>query len=326
MAPPMIQRRHFTLAAAASVLPFRAQAGPYPSQPVRAIVSNAPGTGTDIAARFLATQLSRQWGVPVVVENKAGAGGALGTDYVAKAAPDGASILFSTGAHFGLPVLYDRLGFDAKADFTPVASFAQAPIVLFVPADSPFRTVQDLIDAAKKAPDSLSYASPGAGTASHLAAVMMAHHAGIRMLHVPYKSASQAALEVASGQAQLGFNGTGATLPLLQAGRIRMLALSSLKRSSALPQVPTLDESGLKGYEFVTSILALVRAGTPAPIVETVGAALTAAAGQPEFAALCKAQGLDVAIQGPAELKVSSPREFDKWKRLVELAGVKASN
>ncbi|MFT3721882.1 Bug family tripartite tricarboxylate transporter substrate binding protein [Pseudorhodoferax sp.] len=319
----MIHRRHFTLAAAAGILPLWAQASTYPSQPVRAVVSNAAGTGTDITARFMAGQLAKRWGVPVFVENKAGAGGALGTDYVAKAPPDGTNILFSTGAHFGLPVLYDKLSFDAKADFTPVASFAQAPIVLFVPADSPFKTVKDVVDAAKKAPDSLSYASPGAGTSSHLAAVMMAHQAGILMQHVPYKSASQAALEVASGQAQLGFNGTGATLPLLQAGKIRMLAISSLKRSPSLPQVPTLDESGLKGYEFVTSILALVRAGTPAAIVDTIGAALTAAAGQPEFRELCKAQGLDVVIQGPAELKVSAPKEFDKWKQLVELAGLK---
>lgn len=320
----MIHRRHFILTAAAA-LPFAARASAYPSQPVRAVVSNAPGTGTDITARFIANQMAKAWGVPVFVENKAGAGGAIGTDYVAKTAPDGTNILFTTGAHFSFPALYDKLAFDAKADFIPVASFAQAPIVVFVPADSPFKTVQDLVDAAKKTPDSLSYASPGAGTSSHLAAVMMATQAGIRMQHVPYKSASLAALEVASGQTQVGFNGTGVTLPLLQAGRIRILAVSSLMRSASLPQVPTLDESGLKGYEFVTPILALVRAGTPAPTVQAIGAAMTAAAAQPEFLELCKAQGLDVAIQGPAALQVSAPREFDKWKRLVDLADVKAT-
>ncbi|WP_198968759.1 Bug family tripartite tricarboxylate transporter substrate binding protein [Xylophilus sp. ASV27] len=319
----MIQRRHFTLAVACAGLPFAARAAAYPSQPVRAIVSNAPGTGTDITARFITTQMGRKWGESVFVENKAGAGGVLGTDFVAKTAPDGYNILFTTGAHFSFPALYDKLTFDARADFTPVAAFAQAPIVVFVPADSPFKTVQDVVDASKKTPDSVSYSSPGAGTSSHLAAVMLAHQAGIHMLHVPYKSASQAALEVASGQAQVGFNGTGATLPLLQAGRIRILAVSSLKRSASLPQVPTLDESGLKGYDFVTPILALVRAGTPTPIVETIGAAMMAAAAMPEFKDLCQAQGLDVAIQGPAELKVSAPREFDKWKRLVDLAGVK---
>ncbi len=323
----MIHRRHFTLTAAAIALPLatRAQAA-YPRQPVRAIVSNAPGTGTDIMARFMTNQLGKKWGVPVFVENKAGAGGALATDLVAKSAPDGYNILFTTGAHFSFPALYEKLVFDAKADFTPVAVFAQAPIVVFVPADSPFKTVQDVIDASKKSPNSVSYASPGAGTSSHLAAVMLSTQAGIRMLHVPYKSASQAALEVASGQAQVGFNGTGVTLPLLQAGKIRILAVSSLKRSASLPQVPTLDESGLKGYDFVTPILALVRAGTPTPVVETIGASLTNAAAQPEFRELCKVQGLDVAVQGPAELRISAPKEFDKWKRLVSLAGVKATN
>lgn len=320
----MLNRRSFSAALACSTLPLSVRAAAYPSQPVRAIVSNAPGTGTDITARFITKQMGDKWRVPVFVENKAGVGGALGTDFVAKAAPDGYNILFTTGAHFSFPALYEKLVFDARADFTPVASFAQAPIVMFVPADSPFKTVQDVIDASKKTPNSVSYASPGAGTSSHLAAVMMSSQAGIRMLHVPYKSASQAALEVASGQVQVGFNGTGATLPLLHAGKIRILAVSSLKRSASLPQVPTMDESGLKGYDFVTPILALVRAGTPQPIVDAIGGALIDAASQPAFKELCKAQGLDVAIQGPAELKVSAPKEFDKAKRLVDLAGVKA--
>ncbi|QKD44818.1 tripartite tricarboxylate transporter substrate binding protein [Alicycliphilus denitrificans] len=322
----MIHRRSFSIALAAAALPLAARAQDYPKQPVRGIVSNAPGTGTDITARFITKQMSQKWGVPVFVENKAGAGGALATDYVAKAAPDGYNILFTTGAHYGLPALYEKLAFDAQADFIPVAALAQSPIVVFVPADSPFKTVQDLIDAAKKSPNSLSYSSPGGGTSSHLAAVMMNNQAGIRMLHVPYKSASQSALDVASGQVPVGFNGTGAALPLLHAGKIRILAISSRKRSATLPQVPTLDEAGLKGYDFVVPILALVRAGTPAPIVDAIGAAATAAAAQPEFQELCKAQGLDVAIQGPAEMKVSAPQEFAKWKRLVALAGAKAQN
>ncbi|MFT3814881.1 MAG: tripartite tricarboxylate transporter substrate binding protein [Acidovorax sp.] len=320
----MIQRRHFTLAAVASaVLPLGARAASYPTQAIRVIVSNAPGTGTDSVARFLANQASKTLGQPLVVDNKAGVGGVLGTDAVAQAPADGYTVLFSTGAHYSLPALYSKLKFDTKADFIPVATFAQSPIAVFVPADSPFKTVQDLIAAAKKDPGGISYTTPGAGTASHLAAVMMLQQAGIDMLHVPYKSASQAALEVAAGQAQVGFNGTGSSLPLLHAGKIRILAITSLKRSAALPQVPTLDESGLKGYDFVAPILALVRTGTPAPIVEALGKALIDAAKLPEFKELCLAQSLDVAIQGPAELKVSAPKEFDKAKRLIELAGVK---
>ncbi|MFT4103267.1 MAG: tripartite tricarboxylate transporter substrate binding protein [Burkholderiaceae bacterium] len=292
---------------------------------MRAVVVNAPGTGTDITARFVTVGMSKKWSVPVVVENKAGAGGVVGTEFVAKAPPDGYNILFTTGAHFSFPSLYEKLSFDAQADFTPVAAFAQAPIVLFVAADSPFKTVQDVIAAAKKAPDGVSYSSPGAGTSSHLAAVMMCNQAGIKMMHVSYRSASQAALEVASGQTQVGFNGTGVTMPLVHSGKIRILAVSGLKRSATLPDVPTLDESGLKGYEFVTPILALVRSGTPQAIVDTIGAALIAAADGPEFREVCKAQGLDVAIQGPAELKVSTPKEFETARRLVELAGAAKS-
>jgi len=310
---------------AAMALPLATHAADYPAQPVHAIVSNAPGTGTDVTARFIANQMGKQWGRSVVVENKAGAGGTLATDYVHKSAPDGYNILFTTGAHFSFPALYPDAGFDAQADFTPVAAFAQAPIVMFVPADSPFKTVRDVIDAAKQSPNSVSYSSPGAGTSSHLAAVMMASQAGIQMLHVPYKSASQAALEVASGQSQVGFNGTGVTLPLLRAGKIRMLAVTSLKRSASLPDVPTMAEAGLEGYDFVTPILALVRSGTPQFAVDAIGAAMTAAARLPEFRDLCQAQGLDVAIQDPAQLKVSAPQEFDKARRLVELAGVKAA-
>ena len=326
----MINRRSFSAALVGVAVTYAAwfgtaQASTYPGQPVRAVVVNAPGTGTDITARFVTAEMSRKWGVPVIVENKAGAGGALGTDFVAKAAPDGYNILFTTGAHFSFPALYEKLAFDAEADFTPVAVFAQAPIVMFVPADSPVKTLQDVIDAAKKAPDGVSYSSPGAGTSSHLAAVMMSSQAGIRMLHVPYRSASQAALEVASGQTQVGFNGTGVTLPLLHSGKIRILAVSSLKRSVTLPDVPTLDESGLEGYEFVTPILALVRSGTPQPIVDAIGAALIAAVDRPEFQEVCKAQGLDVAIQGPAELKISAPKAFEKARRLVELAGAAGS-
>ncbi|MFT4196223.1 Bug family tripartite tricarboxylate transporter substrate binding protein [Ottowia sp.] len=322
----MINRRSFTAAlAGAAALPLGTHAqAPFPSQPVRAIVSNAPGTGTDITARAITKLLAAKWNVPVFVENKAGAGGALGTDFVAKTTPDGYNILFTTGGHYSFPALYEKLAFDAQADFTPVAQFAQAPIVMFVPADSPFKTVQDVIEASKKAPNSVSYSSPGAGTSSHLAAVMLTTQAGIRMLHVPYKSASQAALEVASGMAQVGFNGTGAVLPLVHAGKVRILAVSSIRRSASLPQVPTMDESGLKGYDFVTAILALVRSGTPAGVVDTIGAAMTEAAASDEFKKLCLAQGLDVAIQGPAELRVSAPKEFAKAKRLVELAGVKA--
>lgn len=320
----MIKLPQVILAATVVTMPLVAQAAGYPNQSVRAIVSNAPGTGTDGTTRFVANELSKQWGVPVVVENRPGAGGVIATDYAARTPADGYHILFTTGAHYSFPATIAKPSFDARNDFTLVAGVAQAPMVLFVAADSPYKTVQDVVDAARKAPDNVSFASPGAGTSSHLAAVMMMSQADVEMLHVPYKSASQAALEVASGQAQVGFNGTGVTLPLLHAGKIRMLAVTGSKRSASLPDVPTMDESGLKGYEFVTPILAVVPAGTSQPIVDTIGAAIKTAVSQPEFAKFCLAQGLDVAYKDPAQLKAAQAGEFEKAKKLVELAGLKA--
>lgn len=319
----MISRRLFSTAAAGTVLPLMAWASIYPQQPVRAVVINAPGTGTDTTARFIAGQMSRKWNTPVIVENKAGAGGTIGTDFVAKAPPDGSNVLFTTGAHYSFPALYDKLPFDSAGDFTPVATIAQSAIVLIVPHDSPFHTVQDLIAAAKTNPGSVSFATPGAGTSSHLAAALLSSMARISLQHVPYKSATQAVLDVASGQAALGFNGVTTALPMLRGGKVRAIAVTSLKRSQLLPDVPTLHESGVKGYDFVTPILALVRTGTPDQVVNAIGEAVTAAAATPEFKALCEAQGLDVAIVGPAEMRIAMPKEFTKWKRLADLAGAK---
>lgn len=318
----MIKLSRFILAAVVAALPLASHAADYPNQPVRAIVSNAPGTGTDGTARFIANELGKQWGVPVVVENRPGAGGAIATEYASKTDPDGYHILFTTGAHYGFPATLSQPSFDAQKDFTLVAGLAQAPMVLFVAADSPFKTVQDVVDASRKAPDSVSFASPGAGTSSHLAAVLMMSQADIDMLHVPYKSASQAALEVASGQAQVGFNGTSVAMPLLQSGKIRILAVTGSKRSASLPDVPTMDEAGLKGYEFVTPVLAVVRAGTPQATVDTLGAAIKTATEQPEFDKFCRTVGLDVAYKSPAELKEAQAGEFEKTKKLVELSGL----
>lgn len=323
----MINRRVFSAATAAAVvacsLPLAALAAGYPQQPVRAIVVNAPGTATDTTARAVATQLGKAWGMPVVVENKAGAGGVIGTEFVAKSAPDGYTILFTTGGHYSLPVMYDKLPFNVQDDLLPVATIAQSPIVVFVPADSPLKTIQDFFAAAKKEPGRVRYSTPGQGTSSHLAAALMNSMAGIQAAPVHYKSASQAVLDVGSGQVEAGVNGTATILPLLKAGKIRVLAISSLKRSALLPEVPTLDESGLKGYEFVVPVLALVRAGTPAATAKTIGSAIAAAAATPEFKELCMAQGLDAKPMGPDEMRTEAPKEFAKWKQVAELAGAR---
>ena len=323
----MSTRRSFlaALVAVASLAPLAAYSADFPKQQVRVVVSNAPGTGTDTTARFIANDLSKQWGVPVVVENRPGAGGAIATEFVNKQPADGYTILFNTGAHYSYPATLTQPPFDASKDLTLVSSFVQAPIAMFVAADSPFKTVQDVLDAAKKKPQSVSFSTPGTGTSSHLAAVLLLSQTGVDMLHVPYKSASQAALEVASGQAQVGFNGTSSTLPLVQSGRIRILAVTGAQRSASLPDVPTMAEAGVKGYEFVTPILALVPAGTPEPVVQTIASAIEKAARTPEFKNLVQGMGMDPIVRGPEQLKASAQADFDQAKRLAELAGVAAN-
>jgi len=308
--------------AVTALAPVAAHATEFPKQQVRVVVSNAPGTGTDTTARFIANELNKQWNQPVVVENRPGAGGAIATEYVTKQPADGYTILFNTGAHYSYPATIAQPSFDAAKDLILVSSFVQAPIAMFVAADSPFKTVQDVMDAAKKQPQGVSFSSPGTGTSSHLAAVLLMSQTGVDMLHVPYKSASQAALEVASGQAQVGFNGTSSTLPLVQSGRIRILAVTGAQRSATLPDVPTMAEAGVRGYQFVTPVLAAVPAGTPSSVVQTLGEAIARAAKAPDFRTLVEGMGMDVVVRGPEELKAAAPRDFKQAKRLAELAGV----
>jgi tripartite-type tricarboxylate transporter receptor subunit TctC len=317
-----MKRRTFT-AVSALALSGLARAQSFSDKPIRAVVMNAPGTATDALARFLANHLGRQLNTSVVVENKVGAGGTLATDYVAKSSPDGTTVLVTNGAHYTFPWLFDKLPYDAAADFTPVAMFAQSTLSMIVPTDSPFRTVQDVIAEARKNPGKLSFSSAGAGTASHIAGALLASRAGVTIEHIPYKVASQGLLDVASNQVQMGFGGMAGTLPLIKGGRVRALAVTSLKRSALLPAVPTIDESGLPGYEVVSPVFTLVRAGTPAAVVNTLANSIMAAASTAEFRELCGGQGLDVEILGPAAMQAAMPREFAKWKGLVALAGAK---
>ncbi|MGE4244155.1 Bug family tripartite tricarboxylate transporter substrate binding protein [Ramlibacter sp.] len=319
----MIQRRQFAAAASLAALPGWAFAQSLTDKTVRAVVMNAPGTATDSIARFLAPHVGKATGATVVVENKVGAGGTLGTDYVAKQPADGTTLLVTNGAHYTFPWLFDKLPYDAAADFMPVANVALSTLSMFVPADSPLRTVQDVIAEAKKNPRKLSFSSAGQGTASHIAGALFNSRAGVEVAHVPYKVASQGLLDTASGQVQLGYGGMAGSLPLIKSGKLRALAVTSLKRSALLPNVPTLDESGLKGYEVVSPVFALVRAGTPAPIVAALANGVIAAAQTAEFKELCNTQGLDVEVVNTAGMREAMPREFAKWKNLVALAGAK---
>ncbi|MGY2488642.1 tripartite tricarboxylate transporter substrate binding protein [Cupriavidus sp. CP313] len=316
----MSRRTCLQLLPALAALPLSALAQAYPSHPVRLIVPLSPGSGTDVVARYMSAELAKALGGSFVVENRMGASGIIGTDFVAKAPADGYTILFNYAAHYSNQFV-EKTPYDAVADFEPVARLASSAMVLVTAANSPFRNVQDLIAAAKRKPGGLSYGSPGNGTTPQMAAVLMSSMAGIQMTHVPYKAPAQVVVDVAGGQLDVGFGGVATSLPLVKAGRLRVLAVTSKQRSGYFPDAPTLDEAGLKGYEMVTPIWAFARRGTSQAIVAQLSEVMTRAAAAPAFKAFCTSQGLEVDIQDAARARASAPAELERWKKLVALAG-----
>jgi tripartite-type tricarboxylate transporter receptor subunit TctC len=275
-------------------------------------------------ARFIAQGMSKRLNQPVVVDNKAGAGGIIGTDFVAKAPADGYTVLVTNGGHFTTPWLYEKLPYDPQADFVPVAQMATSALVVAVPVNSPYHTMRELLDDAKKRPGKITFSSAGVGSASHLTGALIWNMAGVVVSHVPYKSASQAVTDAISGQVDIAVNGMSGTLPLVKGGKLRALAVTTTKRSELLPDVPTLDEVGLRGFEVTSPIFILARVGTPPGAVDAIASAIEQTAAHPEFKELCKAQGLDVDVKGPAALQAAMPKDFARWKQMVVLTGAKA--
>jgi len=321
----MINRRTFASALATTALPGLALASGFPDKPVRIVVMNAPGTVTDNLARIVANHMSKKWNTSVIVDNKVGGGGTIATDFVAKAPADGATILFTNGAHYAFPWIFSSLPYDPVADFVPVAQLGYVPSLMLVPADSPYQSVRDVIAAAKAQPGKLSFSSAGTGTATHMSGALFASLAGVSIQHVPYKSASQGVLDIAGKVVDIGFGGTANALPLLKGGRIRALAVTGGARSQLLPNVPTMSEAGLKGYKIVTAVFALARAGTPEPIIAELSGAMIAAAKSAEFKEACATNAVDIDILDSAAMKAVMPGEFAKYKNLVVLTGAKAS-
>lgn len=322
----MISRRQFThTGLAALAMPSFAIAAPFTSQSIKIIVPGSPGPGIDALARFFAPYMSKQWNSPVVVDNKAGSGGVIATDFAAKAPADGTVILMTTSAHFTYPYLYANLQFDAVKDFVPVAQFIQGAFAVVVAVDSPFKTIQDLIADAKRNPGKISFASAGVGSPTHMAGAQLAHMAEIDITHIPYKNASQVMTEVIGGQLQMGLTGTSTAMTLIQSGKLRALAVTGSKRVPALANVPTLDESGLRGYDVTSPILAITRAGTPTATVSEISRVMLEAANTPEFKELAANLGYVMDLQDFAKLRTHMPSEFAKWKRMVEISGAKPS-
>jgi len=309
------------IALAASLLQL-AQAQEWPSRPVTFLQPYGPGTNLDAITRYLAGVMGPQWKQPIVVEHKAGANGVIGTEQVARSSGDGYTWLFTGPGHFTNEVLMGKVPFDQK-DFKPVARLASVMLVLIVPADSPFKSVSDIIDAAKKNPGKVSYASAGSGSAQHLSAAAFQHASGVQFLHVPYKTQAAALTDTLSGQVSFSFSALATAKAQLASGRIRAIAVTGPRRSQSLPELPTVAESGVPGYAFFSFNAVFVPSATPDEVIRKFSDALGAATRAPQFADMAKSQGFESDYADVQAWGAAVPLERKKWQDLIRVSGAK---
>jgi tripartite-type tricarboxylate transporter receptor subunit TctC len=312
------------LACVALCLPLAAPAQSWPAKPIRVIVPFTPAGGTDVLTRRLAEKISAATKWTLVIDNKPGAGGNIGLDAVAKSAPDGYTLGMGQTANLAInPSLYAKLPFDALKDFAPVGLVSAQPMVLVVAADSPYRSLADVVAAAKVKPDALSMASAGSGTVGHLAGELFARRAGLKLLHIPYKGASPAVTDLMGKQVDIMFANTQSVMTLVTGGKLRALAVSSAERVKSLPAVPTIAESGYKGFEAVTWSGLIAPAGTPAEIVAQLNAEIAKALGQADFLEKLTAEGSQPLGGSPQVFAAFLRAEHAKWGVAVRESGAK---
>ncbi|WP_084085424.1 tripartite tricarboxylate transporter substrate binding protein [Cupriavidus sp. USMAA2-4] len=296
----------------------------WPSKPINYVVPFAAGGTTDVLGRLIGQRLSVALGQPVVVENRAGAGGNIGSDYVAKAAPDGYTLVGGTISSHAINVsLYPRMPYDPVKQFQPVALIGTLPNVLVVNADSPWKSVQDVIAAARVPGTQVTFGSSGNGTSQHLAGELFAKLADVKLLHVPYKGSSPAMQALLGKQVDLVFENSVAAMPLIQSGKLRALATTGSKRAGELPDVPTLAEAGLKGYEIVSWQAIFAPAGTPAPVVDRLAGEIGKILADPAVRGRLAQLGIEPSGAGPAQLGAFQKAEVAKWGQLVKSAGIR---
>jgi tripartite-type tricarboxylate transporter receptor subunit TctC len=317
------QRRTVLIAAAALALaaPLGAFAQDYPSRPVKLVVPFGPGTTTDIIARVYAEAMGKALGQAIVVENKSGAGGNIGSDLVAKAPADGYTILMGTvGTHAINPGLYRKMPYDAQKDFAPLGFAGYTPTLLVVAADSPIKDLKDLKAAGDKG-NGISFGSAGNGTSGHLAGELLKARLGGKMVHVPYKEGGLALSDVMAGQTQFMFYHPAAVMPHIRAGKLRALGVSSAKRTAAAPEVVPIADLGFGEFDLVPWFMLYAPAATPAPVLAKLRDAVAQAVAQPEVRARLAAQGLEVPVLKADELGAFNRTEITKWSELVKRSG-----
>jgi tripartite-type tricarboxylate transporter receptor subunit TctC len=310
------------LIGAAMVTPALAQN--YPVRPVRVIVPVATGGGTDFLARAVCRELSERMGRQFVVDNRAGAGGAIGGDTVAKATPDGYTLIMGYTASHGINPALQKLPYDPVRDFTPISQVASATNMLVVHPSVPVKTVKELIAYAKAKPGQLRYASAGTGTAPHMSGELFDLMAGTKMIHVPYKGAGPALTDVLAGHVELTFTSLPAGLPHVKAGKVRPIAVTSLKRATLMPDLPTISESGLKGFDTDQWYGLLGPAKLPQPIVTKLHTETVAALKDEDLRKQVINQGFEIVGSTPEQFRAFIQSEVKKWAELVKKAGIKA--
>jgi tripartite-type tricarboxylate transporter receptor subunit TctC len=302
-----------------------ASAQNYPTKPIRMVVPFPPGGGIDTVARIISPKLAESLGQSIIVDNRSGgAGGTVGTEFVAKAAPDGYTLLATFASHAMNAALYTRLGFDTLNDFAPITLIATVPNILVVNPSLPVRTVKELIALAKKRPGEILYASVGSGTPAHLSAELFNLMAGTKMTHVAYKGAAPSIVALISGETQLTFTTVLVALPYVKSGRLRAVAVASTRRAAVMPEVPTIDESGLRGYESNAWYGLLAPAKTPQSAIEQLHREMVKVLQLAEIRASFKNQGAEVVGNTPDQFRTIIRTEIEKWRKVVQATGARA--
>ena len=318
----MLEDRYVLLALASFAIAPAALAQSYPAKTIRMIVPSAAGGSVDFMARMVANKISPALGQQVVVENRAGSGGVVGTEVVARSAPDGYVLLMAYGSHVINPSLYPKLPYDTLKDFSAISQISVQPLMIIVHPTLPVRTVKELIALAKARPGQLNYATAGSGSGGHLANVIFNHMAGVTMVHVPYKGSSPAIIDLIAGNTQMHIASLITVLPHVRSGKVRGLAVTSAKRSAVVPDIPAVAET-LRGYEVVNSYYLLAPAGTPNEIIARLHAEVAKALREPDVVERLAKDGADPVGNTPAEATQVIAQEIVKWGKAVKDSGAK---
>ena len=321
----LLQAGVAALAASAIVVVSTATAQNYPTRPIRLIVPFAPGGATDVPTRLVATKLSERLGQPVVIDNRPGAGGAIGTATVAKAEPDGHTVLMTSTPFVLSPHMYKNLPYDPLKDFAQVTQFGAAPNVLVVHSSLPAKSIKELIALARGQPGKLDWASSGSGGGQHLFGELFMSMAGIKITHIPYKGSGAAIADLLGGQVKIGFPGIVIALPHHKAGRLLALGVTTAQRSPQMPDVPSIAEAGVPGYEATFWLGMSVPRGTPKAIIDKLHKETTALLQSRDIVEGFERSGTDAAPSSPDQFRKFILSEYEKWGKVIRDAGIQAN-